>query len=71
MRGEEEGVLVGVVEGVAGAVELDLMGEERMAKVAAGRPVRSREVVFMLAGRSAGDCWGSSVVVRIVYWISG
>jgi hypothetical protein len=57
MRGEEEGVLVGVVEGVLGSVvELDLMGDERMVRVAAGRPVRNREVVFMLAGRSAGDC---------------
>ena len=55
MRGEEEGVLVGVVEGVLGAVELvDLMGDERMVRVAAGRPVRNREVVFMLARRS--DC---------------
>jgi hypothetical protein len=50
MRGEEEGVLVGVVEGVLGTVESDLTGDERMVKVAAGRPVRNREVVFMLAG---------------------
>jgi len=55
MRGEEEGVLVGVVEGVVGSVELDLMGDERMMNVAAGRPVRNREVVFMFADRSAGD----------------
>ena len=49
MRGEEEGVLVGVVEGVVGTV-FDLTGEERMERVAAGRPVRNREVVFMLTG---------------------
>lgn len=55
MRGEEEGVLVGVVEGVIGTAELDLTGDERMVKVAAGRPVRNREVVFMLIRRSAGD----------------
>jgi len=51
MRGEEEGVLVGVVEGVLGTFESDLMGDERMERVAAGRPVRRIEVVFMLAGR--------------------
>ena len=56
MRGEEEGVLVGVVEGLFEIVGLDFKGEERMERVAAGRPVRNREVVFMLAGRSAGDC---------------
>ena len=50
MRGEEEGVLVGVVEGVFGSVWFDLTGDERMERVAAGRPVRNREVVFMLAG---------------------
>ena len=49
MLGEEEGVLVGVVEGVVGTVS-DLTGEERMERVAAGRPVRNREVVFMLTG---------------------
>lgn len=54
MRGEEEGVLVGVVEGAAGTVCLDLMGDERMVNVAAGRPVRNREVVFIFPGRSAG-----------------
>ena len=54
MRGEEEGVLVGVVEGVVGTVWFDLTGDERMAKVAAGRPVRNREVVFIFSGRSAG-----------------
>jgi hypothetical protein len=35
MRGEDEGVLVGVVEGVLETVELDLTGDERMVKVAA------------------------------------
>lgn len=55
MRGEDEGVLVGVVDGVVGTVELELTGDERMVKVAAGRPVRNREVVFMLAGRSVGS----------------
>ena len=54
MRGDEEGVLGGVVEGVLGSVLFGLTGEERMERVAAGRPVRNREVVFMLAGRSAG-----------------
>ena len=65
MRGEEEGVLVGVVEGVPGSVWFDLTGDERMERVAAGRPVRNREVVFMLVGRSARDCWESLAVTRI------
>lgn len=47
MRGDEEGVLVGVVEGVFVSVWFDLIDDERMAKVAAGRPVRRIEVVFM------------------------
>lgn len=58
-RGEDEGVLVGVVvEGVVGTVLPALMGDENMVKVAAGRPVSSREVVFILSGRSVG-CWES------------
>ena len=60
MRGEEEGVLVGVVEGVVGTV-FDLTGEERMERVAAGRPVRNREVVFMLTGSIRIDQIGYSV----------
>lgn len=60
-RGEDEGVLVGVVEGVVGTVLLALMGDERMVKVAAGRPVSSREVVFILSGRSV-ECWKSLCV---------
>lgn len=63
MRGEEEGVVVGVVEGVLGTVVLDLTGGERMAKVAAGRPVRNIEVVFMFAVWSAGDCRESLAVI--------
>ena len=43
-------MLVGVVEGVLGTVELDLTGDERIESIAAGRPVRNREVVFMLTG---------------------
>lgn len=44
-RGDDEGVFVGVVEGE---------GDEMMVKAAAGRPVRSREVVFMLSVRILG-----------------
>lgn len=47
MRGDDEGVLVGVVEGVLGAILFGLVGDETIEK--AGRPVRSREVVFIVS----------------------
>ena len=75
MRGDEEGVLGGVVEGVLGSVLFGLTGEERMERVAAGRPVRNREVVFMLAGRSAGGSvasrWLRSELLQRSDWTLG
>jgi hypothetical protein len=65
-RGEDEGVLVGVVGGVGGIVLFDRMGDERMVNVAAGRPVRRKEVVFMFSGRSVGSGWESSFAMWIV-----
>lgn len=53
-RGEDEGELVGVVEGVLGTVLFDLMGNEMMLNMAAGRLVRSREMVFILFDRFVG-----------------
>lgn len=80
MRGDDEGVLVGVVEGVLGAILFDFVGDETIEK--AGRPVRSREVVFILSrwidgfGKSmlattipVGDqsCCCISVGIRLIY----
>lgn len=70
MRGEEEGVLVGDVEGVLGRVRFDLTGEERMERVAAGRPVRNKEVVFMLAGSIRIDQIGYLVTLIEGDWQS-
>lgn len=57
MRGEDEGELVGVVD----ADGIDLAAGETMAKEAAGRPVRTSEVVFILEScRRLDKCNGSN-----------
>lgn len=43
-----------MVEGVLGTVLFDLMGNETVLNMAAGRPVRSREAVFILFDRFVG-----------------
>lgn len=55
MRGEDEGELVGVVEGVLRTALFDLMGDETMLNMAAGRPVRSKEVAFIWSDRFVGS----------------